>query len=697
MNTLALTTPDLARDGSPPIDTEQLGIIFRENLWLLVCTGLLGIGIVFSHLKQVPDIYSATTVLQITQRHRVLSFETTATTTGSDSEIQTTLELLRSRPLLLEAATKLGLANDPDFAPNPISTETAADILRGILQIRQRRGSELLDITVTHTNGAVASRIANGIAEAFLSFQNQRRADNVRSIMDSLITEADRLKARLQKSEETLQTYIENNNAVSLEEKQDTVTSALKAQANNLISARSNRIRLQTDLADMERFRYQVPQLLTVASIAQHPAIISQRNLINELLSKAATLKLRYTEKHPKLIQVRQQLADAESTLQRITLQIPSTLKAELERAVATERSFETALRDQEKQSLTLSRQSMSYSVLARDMETDRGLYQSILRRLKETDIERGIPAQNVQILETALIPTSPQKPKQLQFLLLGLGIGIAGGAAIIFLRQFVSGRLHSSATIEDITQLSVLTSIPKQPRQRLWGARSKSASVQSQRHLLESFRSLRIALQLSAQRHGKHCFLFTSPLPGEGKSFSATGYATVLANQGLRTLLIDADLRNPSLERMLLTKGANQGLVGILENKLSLLSAILPTNTPNLDLLPAGPLSSNSAELLLISTIEKLITEAKSHYDCIIIDSPPVLPVSDAVLLSTVVDAVCIVARYGKTTQKTLRQTIQLLEEAQAPIEGIIFNAVSATALPRYPSYSPQTSLLRL
>ena len=693
--------PPQGQDGAGVPNLQTLFVLFREQLWLPIFCALLGFAAAVYYIQHRPPSYTASAVLQLEPRNRFLNFETeSAPSSTSESSTQTTLELFRSRTLLQDAVTEMGLLGNPDFADPTLSQEQTTEALADSFQIKQRRGTQLLDVTARHKNAEMALKIANGITEAFLRVDEKHRSESVHSVLNFLLAEGERLKSRLQKSEEALQRYRETNNAVSLEEKQDTVTAALKNQANNLGAARSNRIRLETDAADMERFHSNPDKLLTIASIAQHPAITPQRTQINELLSRISTLNLRYTEKHPKLIQAKQQLADAETTLRRLTLQIPETLHADLERAIATERNFEKALQEQEKQSLSLNRQSISYQALVRDVETDRGLYQSILRRLKEGDIEKGIPLQSVRILEAATLPTSADPNKRLRLTALGLSGGLLAGTAFVLAGYFLNAVWRSMEEIEDATGLPVLASIPKQCGFQNEQTTSRLLQA-SQQITLEAFRSLRTALHVHARRNGKSCFLFTSALPDEGKSFCSTGYAMTLALQGVRVLLIDADLRKPFLAKHLLGNDQLPGLIDVLEGQIELHSAILPTKTVGLDLLPAGRVVSDASELLTQTGIDTILSVCRGCYDCVIIDCAPVLPVSDALLLSSAVDAVCMVVRYNVTPKNAFLRALHLLSEAGAPLEGIIFNAVSQSTLPKYyghnPLKLPHTTLVRL
>jgi uncharacterized protein involved in exopolysaccharide biosynthesis len=332
--------------------------------------------------------------------------------------------------------------------------------------------------------------------------------------------EAKRLKQQLQKSEEALQAYKETNEAASLEDRQDTVTTTLKVQGNNLAEARGVRIRLESDVADMQRFQGKPDELLSIVSIAQHPSIVTLRSQIKEIQSRISTLRLVYTEKHPKMIQATTQLRDAEASLKNTVLEIPETLKADLERAQGTERNFETALKEQEKQALALNRQSISFKVLARDVDTDRALYESILRKLKETDVARGVQLSDLRLFESAALPGAPAPRPTIKFLALGFFAGLIVGSATVLGSCLMEGAWRSAEEVEGATGLPVLSTVP-----RLEGRGAAFSILQGMsdpsQPVLEAFRSLRTSLHLSARKRGKNCFLFTSALPNDGKRHS--------------------------------------------------------------------------------------------------------------------------------------------------------------------------------
>lgn len=676
------------------LDLSRILVLLRERWWLAMGGSLLGLSLALWHWKTATPIFSATAVLQMEPQSRVLNSETApAPPPVSENELQLVLETLQSRPLLLETAKALKLDSDSNFFPSPTSLEEAALQLPGYFQAKVRRGTPLISLTARHPHAESAARLANGLGEALLAHTQSRRQIEFQSTLNFLKEEAERLKLRLQKSEEALQDFRETHHAISLDEKQDTVTAALKTEAANLAAARTVRIRLEADAAEMERLRDHPEQLLAVASVAQHPSVLAQRAQIEDFSARLQTLRLRYTEKHPRMVEAREQLREAQNALWRLVVRIPETLRSELDRATTTEQSFQQALQEQERESLNLNRQAIAYSVLAREVETDRSLYQAVLKRLKESDVELGLPPVQVRRFESAQTPSQADPRGGPKTLCLGALLGglLSGGLAL--LQGALRGTWNSIAELEAKTDLPVLACIPF-----LRGAHQKTLPLlhpvghsRDCEAAREAFRCLRAALHSRRRNARNRCLLFTSALPQDGKTTCLIGYAKALAQQGHRTLLIDGDLRRGTLSEALLRNPAHPGFAQVLAGDCKLEDGITDTTLSALRLLPSGCLQPDTAEQLTQKQVGGLLAELREEFDYLLIDSSPVLAASDSLVLASAVDAICVVTRYGATPQQDLLRALNLLADTGTPIEGIVFNAVSPFAIPRYYTEKPR------
>jgi capsular exopolysaccharide synthesis family protein len=316
----------------------------------------------------------------------------------------------------------------------------------------------------------------------------------------------------------------------------------------------------------------------------------------------------------------------------------------------------------------------IEYGVLQRNVETDQAMYEGILTRLKEAKVATGSEPTNVHVFEPALMPSDPMQPKKS----LILGISLAGGLLIGLLLALGLHKLDSSVKTvdqaEDVLGLTVLASIPRQTPSRLKESGLTLLKAPAS-PVAEAFRSLRTSIYLAGRAKGRKIVLFTSTLAGEGKTFCSTNYATALAQQGLSTLLIDADLRSPMICKVLLGGRELPGLGELLSRKIYAPSAIHESGIENLWVMPAGGLLPNPAELLARGDMGDIVRQLEEKFQRIVIDTAPVTAVSDTLLLVEHAQAVCLVTHGCKTPRKWILRALKLIAEAGARPIGVILN----------------------
>ena len=665
------------------MDWQEVWHVLLEKSWIIAICAIVGFFAATAYVKRIPVTYRATAVLQYDADDRkVLDFEDgTRQDLAKDAEVQTILEAFRSRSLLGKVVETEKLNENPEFMPMgsngaPQSVSTAAAVLAGCIDVQERKGTRLIDVTSNHHNPRIAQQLADAMARQFLNLTVEQRASSSKAVLQFLESEADRYKAKLQQSEEAIQDYKESQNAASLEERQDTVIGKLKSQSNQLSEAKATRIRLGTEYEEVKKYAGNPEGLLSLASVASDPAIASLKQKISGIESRIATLALRYTDKHPKMIQAKSELAEAKAALSQTAKTLPNLIHSEYERAVATEIDFEHAVREQEKQALALSKQAIKYNVLLRDLDTDRVLYESLLRRMKETDVAKGVDTNNLRVFESAALPQAPIDRKANRFLLMGLFGGLMLGVGSVSAGHFMNGSWKTVDQAESATSLPVLASVPRCRRVRptmegspVLGNPSSSTA--------EAFRFLRTSLQKVARKEGHMTFLFASALPAEGKTLCAVNYAITCAQQGLKTLIIDGDLRSSMIASILLGKQECPGIAEFVAEEQPLSNYVHETTVPNLFVLPAGKSMPHPAEMLATLPIARMIAEARHEFDCIVIDSAPLLSVSDTLIIVEYADAVCLVVRAGSTDRKSVLRACHLLSEFGVKPVGLVMNAV--------------------
>jgi capsular exopolysaccharide synthesis family protein len=322
-------------------------------------------------------------------------------------------------------------------------------------------------------------------------------------------------------------------------------------------------------------------------------------------------------------------------------------------------------------------------NALVREAEADRALYQSVVTRMKVTDIANGISGKNIRIVSTPLVAAKAVEPSQSKTLLLALLVGVAGGCGIVIGLGVANNSIRSIDQAERISGLPVLASLPESKHKDVGQESALTADPAS--YEAETFRSLRVVLSLPGPHKERKTILFTSANPGEGKSYCALNYAVALAQVGLRTLLIDADLRRQTLSRIVLVNTWGPALSSCLSQGAAIMDCCQPTGIKNLFILGAGGRVSKPSELLASSDFAKLLQEALLHFDRVVVDSAPINPVSDTQLIAKEIESVCLVVRAGKTPQRAIVRACSLLAKAKRNPEGIILNRMTGAARNSY------------
>src|SRR5258707_1482398 len=345
------------------------------------------------------------------------------------------------------------------------------------------------------------------------------------------------------------------------------------------------------------------------------------------------------------------------------------------ESAKETEAKLTTALQEQEQVALELNKIAIPYNVLVREQESDRALYESVLKRMKETNVSKDVEENNIRVVETPLVQNRPAKPHYLKILALALLGGSVLGCGLVVGIDMADRSIRSVNDVEEVLRLPVLPLVARYKRRHL--DKEPVVNARPGSHEAEAFRSLRTALSFLGQQKNSKAVLFTSANPGEGKTYCSLNCGAALAQLGLRTLLIDADLRRPNLTKALLADIKTPGLSACLTGNAASLDCCRPTATENLFILGAGERVSNPAELLASGDLVGLLKEAMLYFDRVVIDSAPINAVSDTQLIAKEIESVCLVIRAGKTPRRAIVRACGLLERATHNPDAVVLNRV--------------------
>ncbi|MBV8900356.1 MAG: polysaccharide biosynthesis tyrosine autokinase [Verrucomicrobia bacterium] len=666
----ATTVSPLVSDA--PASTSDYANLFHLLLsksWIIVLFVVLSLLAAVVYLIRTPKIYASRATIQVEEEApKVLKIEEINSEDFRSPEVLKTIEQsLMSDTLVLRVIRANGLDKNPSFAPprkdgSAYLDSELVDRFKAKLSVELRRNTRLIDIIVEDTDPKRAQQLAQSMVKEFLDQSIEQRYDVAKAASDFLVQEAERLKEKLHKSEQAVQDYRERYHTVSLEEKQNIIVEKLKELNQKVTEAKAERLKLEADAEAIRQGRATTPEeLLTLASVAALPEV---QDLRRQLANRQSVYKTSV------------QTRGLKQTLNRALLNAGDQVMKSYEVAKAKEANLVAALNEQEQAALELNRIAVPYNVLVREVESDRALYESVLTRMKETGVAKGIGENSIRLIESPLVSAHPIRPAKLRILVLALLGGAITGTGLVWGIGMADSSIRTIDEAERISGLPVLTMVPESKRKDL---RTEPVLMTGPAtHEAEAFRTLRTALSFFGQEKELKTILFTSANPAEGKTYCSLNYAVAAAQLGLRTLLVDADLRRASLSKVVLANTDEPGLTACLAGRAAIDGCCTATGIENLWFLGAGERASKPAELLASGELARLLEEAALHFDRIVLDSAPVNSVSDAQVIAKNVQAVCLIVRAGKTPRRAVLRACSRLARATHKPGGIILNRMA-------------------
>ena len=759
----------------PKFDFRRLWHSLVERIWIVAICVLAGLFIALGYLARTPKLYQGHTVLEVDFQEPTFLPTDDSTTRmrsmflASQEALRTIEQNLTNQTLLSRVVRSEGLAADGGRAllgqsvvidkksssaqrtetPQPGAKAQSASggttftpveeglgrAMADMVRPAIRRGTRLIDLYVTHPDPVMAQRLAEAVGREYIRNSIERRASLSEEALRYLLEEEERLKTNLQKSEAAVADYkAKNPDALQLGggtaatgsqqgsgaggggPRGGLVEDKLQDLNNKLTAAKADRIRLEGELAQIQQSGDNIEALLEVPSISAAPMVTEARRTVRQIEASITTYALRYKDKHPRMIAAKASLADAKDKLRQAVLAQPAILRNAIEQSKATEVSLQRALQDQQGVAVALNRTAIGWQELARQAETDRALYESVIRQIKETSLTKDVKANAVSVIEHSPLPQSPVSPRPTRTIFLGLLGGLVVGLAFVFGADALDRSIKTVDQAENTLGLPVFAAVPETtddgPVTRL-KRRSKKAFGSSNYRVVaetpespaaEAFRNLRAALALLGPESERKVSLFTSAVPNEGKSFTSANYSLALAQQGYRVLLIDGDLRRPTMHKIFRFPSARRnsdedgepgvidcllgeanvgsaarqipaGEIQIVDENIAVTGNIHTATGGQLSVLAGGRRSPNPAEILAGPFFGRLIAEAATLFDRVVIDSAPILAVSDTLLMTPHVQTLCIVVRAAKTPRQAIRRATSLLAKSGIRPAGLVLN----------------------
>jgi capsular exopolysaccharide synthesis family protein len=701
----SLATPDgYARRAydSPPVEQgNSLAVTLRQYLyvvlkrkWLIASLALAFavLGGVITLLKT--PLYKATARIQI-EREAAKIIEggtTTPAEAGNTDFLRTQFELLKSRALGDRVASMLHLADDASFfkprdfsllglimgsggreQPSPVALQgNATAILLANMTVVPVPGSRLADISYVDPSPERAQQIANGYADAYIASNLDKRFEANSYAKAFLDDQIKQLKIRLEESEKALIDFAEREKIVE-------ATDKASIAENNLAAANAAAGQLISERIKNEQLWRQVEN----ATAINFPQLLSNK-VIEVLRGQRKTFETEYQEKlesfkpsYPAMVQISNKIKEIDKQLAAEVKTIKNSLKATYDSSLSQEREMKERIDQLKTEVLDLQKKGIQYNILKREVETNRGLYNSLLQRYKEVDIAGGVGTNNIFIVDKAVAPGAPSEPNLPRSLILSLALGLGAGAGLALLLELLDDRVRAPEEVEQLSGLTTLGIIPKEQN-----AEKLSAALLDPRSgVAEAYRSLATALQFSSGTGLPASISVTSSGPGEGKSTTAIAIAHHFALTGLKVLLVDADLRKPSLHAKL-NLDNSIGLSNYLTGKSLPPQVIQKTSHPNLAFMASGPLPPNAADLLSGTQLFSLISLASEVFDLVVFDSPPLLGLADAQLIATAAVANIFVVGAGEKGKGMIRAALRRLQLARITPLGAVLTKFDPKAV---------------
>ncbi|MGA2425381.1 MAG: polysaccharide biosynthesis tyrosine autokinase [Terriglobales bacterium] len=702
-------------------------LIKRKWMVILVIAGIF-MAVAVASLRQTP-IYEAVGQIVVNKADsNLITFKDSTPVVDyyDQADLDTEVRILQSDLMALQVIRQLNLDKRPEFGghsdqrqanlvADPLQSDSKhisalLGSFRGNLHVTLIPSTRIMEIHYTSTDPQLAASVVNTLADTYIKQNFQTKFESTMQASDWLSKQLVDLQMKVETSQEKLVRYQKEHEILGTDEKTNIITEKLDELNKEMTQAESDRMQKEA-LYRQTQSNDPVAVAAAIISDTTGSGSVATSGLLDRLRDQQAGLRIQVAElstqfgpQYPKIEQLNNQLKEIDRQLLLETNKAVDHLKGQYLAALQREEMLRGSFEKQKQEANKLNESAIEYSILKRDLDSNRTLYEGLLEKLKEAGVTAGLRSNNFRIIDAARVPTSPSEPNIPRNLLFALVLGVISGVGLAFLLENMDNTVRTPEQATALSLLPALGMIPLGSKSGNHGPAGKRLAlttskevvelvtqVRPQSQMAESYRALRTSLLLSNLGAPPKVIMVTSARPQEGKTTTSINTAIVLAQKGVRVLLMDADLRRPSVHKTM-GMGPRSGLSNVLTGSATLQQTITTsTILPNLFIMPAGTPPPNPAELLASSNMRDLIVELREMYDHIVIDTPPTLSVTDAVVLSPRADATILVIRSGQTTKQALRRARDILMQVNAHVAGVLLNAVDLTSPDYYYYYEYQ------
>jgi polysaccharide biosynthesis transport protein len=708
------------------IDLRDYLRVFLKRRWVIVT--VFAVVVLFGAIKTftATPVYQATAQIVIEKENpNLVSIEEVMAvdSTGTDY-YQTQYKIIQSRTVAREVVRRLDLKNSPEFFPPPsdnilsrmkVGIQDALGIFKDWMVALLRTGehtdgsaeradadasfdselvsefiertevspienSRLVDVSVQAKDPAMSARMTNELVNAYINQNLETKLTAAKNAAEWLGERISDMRKKVETAEKALLHYKEAQDIITdFSSDAENITAQKLAELNTqLIEVESQRVEAETRFRQAISIENTPDMLDSIPEVLSNELIIEVKKMEVVLFTRMSELSKKYGRNHPKMVAIESELADLKKRKGVETKRVINSLKNKYKLALVREESLKKALARQKAESLSLNKKAVQFGVLQREAESSRYMYEMLIKRLKETSLTEEMKTGNIRIIDTAETPQFPVKPRKKRNLLLAVVMGLFLGFGLALFLEYLDNTIKLPDEIKEELNIPFLGAVPafasngipqRLPLDLVTIHAPKSPAS-------ESYRGIRTGILFSSADKSPQVIMVTSVSPLEGKTTSAANLSVTLANAESRVLLIDADMRRPRIHKIF---GLDRkiGLSSVLVGTESLKDAIVSSPVEGLDILPVGHIPPNPSEIIGSQKMGKLLDALRKKYARIIIDSPPILAVTDAVVLSQMVDGVLLVIRSGETPRAAIQNSLAQLQTVNAKILGAMLNAV--------------------
>lgn len=686
-NTIGKSDSRIRRPSMAQIMPESLIQIIWHSRLIVLITTLSALIAVLVYLIKTPPIYTSTSRIYVEQSGpKIISETAEGIMTQSKNYLYTQVELLKSTPIISAVTDTPGIKQMQTFA----KIDNPAGLLKRNLSVSVGSKDDIISVSFKSPYPAEAAQIVNAVVDSYIKFNASRKRSTSAEVLKILQNEKDKRDKELSEKLTAMMNFKRENGSLAFEGDQGNIvierlgklSSVLTEAQLATIESKSAYESAKALINDTDKFKQ-----FTEAQRAKG-VYVSTVNEKSVLVSKLDQLELRLkdrlrqvTPEHPAVASLENEIANIRSQIDQMDTDYAKAQLAVLEQqynaAKEKEEQITKYYEDQSQLALQMNEQLAQYTILQSEWEQTKKLCDILSDRIKEVNVTEDVGALNISVLENARPATNPSEPQKGRYLGIALVIGLMLGCTLALLRDWMDQTLRSTEEISSILGVPVLGVVPSMHGERSIVARGRKVHLEPNCRAAEAYRAIRTSVFFGVPEGKAKIILITSAEPLEGKTTLASNLAITMAQAGQKTLLLDADFRNP-MQYKVFEMNSSDGLVSLLSGTTTLERAIQASGIDGLDLLPCKTQLINSAEIINSKSFSKLIKDLSERYDRVIIDSPPLLPVTDAQILAAISDITLLVLRAGKSTRKSSKLARNGLLSVGAQLLGVVVNNAS-------------------